>query len=887
MARSTRWAAAACGLAVVPSTAQDFDGNRVADAIDIRNGAPDCNLNGVPDSADIDRPHFSAAAEHLNTLDGYQSYVWDATPLDFDQDGDLDLATISSHDSYISLWRNDGGIGLRFVTRFGIDDTTFWAVRAGDLNGDGRTDLVVGDASQSRIRVYFATGAAEFGPSALLAGPAAINGTAIPAIGDIDNDGDLDIAAPELGLNAVAVWTNNGDGTFNGPASYPAGQTPQSVDIADFTGDGLADIACANRFLNPNPPNANGTVTLLRNTGSGDFVLHNEIIMPANVGPFGTMQPRPMDIEMVDVDNDGDTDMIVSSAGSERLDLFRNNGTGTFTLAGAIGTGFSIGNDATRMIAKDLDNDGWVDVAWGDEDTHTITVFRNVNGNFERFQTYGGGHLGVMGVTAADFDGDGLAELVGTNHAARTFSVLRNKGGMQFDSALSFRPSQYPFNVQLADFTSDGITDYFVVEQNPSGTTFTLAVYPGLGDGRFAMTAFTRPAATPFFNWLARDFNNDGKMDIAGVRGGCDIYLGNGDGTFQAPIVNPAQVLRLHVTCDVNADGILDFAWIDPGHPESQMMVSIGDGAGRFPAGTLVAMVPAEPESIGAVDITGDGADELFSGNRRGIRPADTITRLLNDGTGAFIDRLDIVSPAPPPFNSSAPLWITGGDFDNDDDLDVAFSAYGTQLLRNQGTGVLDAPVQVNFYGGSTIRPVDIDLDGDLDLYGLGVVASSFNPRTIVAMYNDGTGFFPTQSVMHGYDSPAHSVVLGDIDNNGRVDVLTEPENSWSAYAYLNFGPTSPDVNGNGIPDECEGMLCDADLSGSSDPSDPAYGVRDGTVDAADLFYFLDSFAANNLEVADMTGSSDPQDSMYGARDGVLDAADFFFYLDKFEGGCP
>lgn len=80
--------------------------------------------------------------------------------------------------------------------------------------------------------------------------------------------------------------------------------------------------------------------------------------------------------------------------------------------------------------------------------------------------------------------------------------------------------------------------------------------------------------------------------------------------------------------------------------------------------------------------------------------------------------------------------------------------------------------------------------------------------------------------------------------------------------------------------------VCQADLSGASDPNDPAYGVPDGTLDAADFFYFLDQFVLGNLGAADMTGSSDPNDPSYGVPDGVLDGSDFFYFLDVFVQGC-
>jgi hypothetical protein len=85
---------------------------------------------------------------------------------------------------------------------------------------------------------------------------------------------------------------------------------------------------------------------------------------------------------------------------------------------------------------------------------------------------------------------------------------------------------------------------------------------------------------------------------------------------------------------------------------------------------------------------------------------------------------------------------------------------------------------------------------------------------------------------------------------------------------------------------ECA-AACPADLSSSSDPNDPGYGLPDGNADSADFFYYLDQFVGGNVSVADLTGSSDPNDPMYGVPDGMVDAADFFYFLDLFVQGCP
>lgn len=80
---------------------------------------------------------------------------------------------------------------------------------------------------------------------------------------------------------------------------------------------------------------------------------------------------------------------------------------------------------------------------------------------------------------------------------------------------------------------------------------------------------------------------------------------------------------------------------------------------------------------------------------------------------------------------------------------------------------------------------------------------------------------------------------------------------------------------------------CAADVSGSADPANDLYGVRDGIADASDFFFFLDQFTAGNLGVADLTGTADPSDETYGVPNGIVDASDFFYFLDVFERGCP
>lgn len=88
-------------------------------------------------------------------------------------------------------------------------------------------------------------------------------------------------------------------------------------------------------------------------------------------------------------------------------------------------------------------------------------------------------------------------------------------------------------------------------------------------------------------------------------------------------------------------------------------------------------------------------------------------------------------------------------------------------------------------------------------------------------------------------------------------------------------------------PDTFVALRCQADLTGSSDPNEPTFGLPDGDTDGDDFFYFLDAFTMGQTAICDLTGSSDPNEPSFGVPDADCDGDDFFFYLDLFAGGCP
>ncbi|MGE3108180.1 MAG: FG-GAP-like repeat-containing protein [Phycisphaerales bacterium] len=833
---------------------QDLNGNFTPDSAELRAGAADCNRNGVLDSVDVSRPHFSNAIEHLNGLQPSQNNVWDVCPIDFNQDGRADLALCaftSTNFGNIALWRNEGGPGLVFQGEIAFANARPTIIKSADLNSDGRPDLVSADSSFNRVYVMLATGSGTFAPAVTLAGDASNNGSVGLALGDLDGDGDVDVAATSWGTNRVNVWRNSGNGTFGPRGTFATEFQPRDVAIGDFTGDGLADLAVANEYYAPNPASANGTVSLLRNTGGAVFVSHATIAMPIGNTPFN-YQARPQFVELKDIDHDGDVDLITSSKLANTLAIHLNSGSGGFSLGQRFG-GANIEGDARDVQVADLDGDGWEEIVWGDPEQNNVAILRNTLGTFWLHQNFATSIYGSLYLGVADFSGDGRPDIVSANDAARTFSILVNTGGLNFDAPIHLRPDEYPQNLTFADFNNDGVTDMCTLRSNYAQTVWNIAVYPGQGNAVFSKTPIDTPVGSIGVLY-PRDVNHDGNMDLIDLYGHCLVYLGNGDGTFQLAIDSNLVVRYLRsVIADLNVDGNLDLAWVVAGHPGSYS-VSLGDGAGRFGPATSYTML-AEDESVGVGDINGDGAPELFAGFRQQLAPpaGGVLSWLPNNGDGTFGARQDRFITASP--LSPAVGAIAVADVDADGDRDVVVAALGLRLYRNPGDGALpEVPEIVNQTGVSELFATDIDLDGDIDLYGRGT--------TGIAFLNTGAGMFAPPMFLHRYDSNARGFVVADVDDDGRPDLVIRPENSWGTFVFLNHDQWSADANGNGVPDECEAPPpCPADFNG------------DGAANSQDFFDFLGAFFGS-LPAADFNG------------DGTINSQDFFEYVTAFFAGC-
>jgi hypothetical protein len=174
---------------------------------------------------------------------------------DFDGDGDRDVASANHGQSRVSVFLNNGSGSLATPVKY-VTGGVPHEIRSRDLNGDGDLDLVTANDKANTVNVLLGNGNGTFGTyHAYATGLAPMS----VAIADLDGDGAWDLATADssgypdpLGATDIGVLLGNGNGTFDTVQKFPAGQHPFSVAAGDLDADGDQDLASANLHVGNN-----------------------------------------------------------------------------------------------------------------------------------------------------------------------------------------------------------------------------------------------------------------------------------------------------------------------------------------------------------------------------------------------------------------------------------------------------------------------------------------------------------------------------------------------------------------------------------------------------------------------------------------------------------
>jgi hypothetical protein len=349
------------------------------------------------------------------------------------------------------------------------------------------------------------------------------------AVGDFNGDGkaDLAITSRTSGANTVTILLGKGDGTFQPPASYPAGSGTPSIAIADFNGDGNSDIA-----VSSSDNQGSGLIGML--LGNGDGTFRPAINLPITVGfPSGLGS-----MAVADFNGDGKPDLLLIAS---QPAILLGNGDGTFQSPLTLQM---FGPFNTSVVVGDFNGDGKPDIVIAGNGLQI--ALGNGDGTFQAFSTINNGNLGAR-LTVADFNGDGKLDLM----MSGSLSVLLGNGDGTFQPPVS---SSIVGNAPIiGDFNSDGIADLAIVNSN------TVNLLQGNGDGTFHLVLSYTTAGVPYV-LAAADFNGDGRVDLASVStnqgGNVTILLGVASGvsltvtggSSQTAVAGAAFVTPLQVT---------------------------------------------------------------------------------------------------------------------------------------------------------------------------------------------------------------------------------------------------------------------------------------------------------------------------------------------------
>lgn len=740
------WGALSLLVSTSPAPA-DCNRNGTSDVEDVRSGrSADCNEDGVPDECEVFPLQLGADFTMFDTPATKGLAVGD-----FDGDGRSDLASglwDATNRFRLGVYLHRGG--RDFAEVFLTISRRLDGLEAGDIDGDGDVDLV--GVSTNFLHRFTNAGDGNFSEEEMVA----VEGTPTDIVlGDLDGDVDVDVAYTDRDLDAIVTMRNNGAGDYDGPALFSVGDSPRSIVAADADEDGDLDLIAVSSSSNE--------LDIRLNDGRGGFARSSTVILEA----------PPYQVAVLDFDGDDTRDIVTA-------------GDGGVVVVGLEGTQlseqFSISlGDSFRvpgaMVAVDANDDRSADVVVaypGGEGVVTLL------GGFDVEPAYISHPVSTdvfRSLVAEDFDGNGVADLVGGTVA--NLQILwggEPRPRPAFEQSVHRHPAE-PHWASVDDFNDDGVPDLVVSD----GGVSTVTMQINDGSGRLDPSMLSRESG--YVNAVtSADFDQDGTVDaaITSWRGSRVIVLLRQEGGLVRRFYQTGSSPFFIIDADLNDDNYPDLITGNPGSNSVSVLLNAGDGT--FLRQQLIPVGPS-PQTVVSGDLDGDQDIDLAVGNL-----GNSISILTNDGEGGFEESNRIAVPRM--------LTIGTGDFDNDGDLDFAVPHESNRVLlfenrlgefTERGHVALDRTP-------SWVISTDLNQDGILDLVTSNTLRGptfppnrtpSPLPGSVTMILGTGSFLFELAgSIAVGRDPRA--LVAADMDQDGLPDVVVINHDDETISVLLN-----------------------------------------------------------------------------------------------------
>ncbi len=736
---------------------------------------------------------------------------------DINHDGKTDLVFSLDYNTIAVLpGKGDGTFG---------PSTTFtagsYSLALADINGDGNLDIVVGD-----LYYYGGTCAYFLGNGDGTFQGRVFFGANTYALGltpvDINGDGVLDAVLVSNTFSSVAVLLGNGNGSFQGYVGFPLSSSASAMATGDFNGDGKVDVAVVPLNSNHVSILLGGAVPDLSITLShGNGFTQGQVgasykVTVGNIGDVGSSGAVGVVVTMpagnltlTSISGSGWT-CFPGTATCTRSDTLPPGGsyspiyalvnvssaTGSVTTTASVsggGDGNSANNLATDTTNVRLSTSlSLLSTPNPSVFGKSITLDASVSNGSGKVTFYDGARmLGVGTVFAghatlttsllasgqhsltARYDGDT------TYGPSLTPAVLQTVNAVSATGALPSRTitvGSTPLEVIVADLNGDGRSDII------TANALDVSVLLGNGDGTFQTAVSYAPQPnngySSFTSVAVGDVNGDGKPDLVVVSRSnsvsVSVLIGNGDGTFQSPVVLPAistgLISRGVSIADVTRDGAADIVILG----DSGVTVLPGNGNGTFQA-AVVTTIPFGIQSgfASLVDMNQDGILDLVT-TTSAYGP--TVNVYLSMGDGSF------QAPITHSGISTYAMALTAGDFTGDGKADVAIIYWvGVGLLTGNGDGTVQNPLlsPLSAVPGSVVVAGDFNGDGKLDFaYG------GYSQGTVTLAFGNGDGTFQVGTSLRT-DGYGGGIAVGDFNGDGKPDFVVTTPNLSTINVFL------------------------------------------------------------------------------------------------------